>query len=100
ALQQNGGFTVTLNMNFTAQNLELTVVCAGQGQTASPKITVPIRVTGNQLEITKAGDASAPFMGGECQASLPVVTATWTVNGNTLVLNSNDGSQPLQLTRQ
>lgn len=99
ALQQDGGVTITLLMNFTAQNLELTVVCAGQGQTASPKIVVPIRVTGNKVEITRAAEQSAPFMGGQCQASLPATSATWTVNGNTLTLDAGDG-QPLQLSRQ
>lgn len=99
ALQQDGGITITLLMNFTAQNLELTAICSGQGQTASPKIVVPIKVNGNKVEITRAAEQSAPFMGGECSASLPALTATWTVNGNTLTLDAGDG-QPLQMTRQ
>ena len=99
ALQQDGGITITLLMNIGAQNLELTVVCSGQGQTASPKIVVPIKVNGNKIEITRAAEQSAPFMGGECSASLPALTATWTVNGNTLTLDAGDG-QPLQMTRQ
>lgn len=98
-LQQEGGITVTLIMNFSAQRLDYTVICAGGGQTASPRISVPIRVTGNTIEVLQAGENNAPFQGQQCQASLGTLQANWSINGNRLTLGDGQG-EPLVLTRQ
>lgn len=91
-IQQEGSDAVVIvSLNIRGGTMDFTLNCQGQGQNVSPTVQVPIRVTGNRLEILESREASAPFMGGQCPASVEASTVTWQIQGDRLTVRDQTG---------